>query len=101
MNILMVFDQIGSSFELAKQIGEIFFFYVFGYFPEFKYSAIYCIMVVCHGCNLVIIISWVELIYCQGQAQVQVSLALSVSLWLPLLGSLLQALSGFYSVTVT
>ena len=52
----MVFDQIGSSFELAKQIGEIFIFYVFGYLPEFKYSAIYCILMVCHGFNLIIII---------------------------------------------
>ena len=42
----MILDQIGGSFELAEQIGQIFFFYVFGYLPEFKYSSIYCLLMV-------------------------------------------------------
>ena len=46
INILMIFDQIGGSFELAEQVGEIFFFYLFGYLPKFKYSSFYCLLVV-------------------------------------------------------
>ena len=46
INILMVLDQIGGSFELTEQIGEIFFFYCFGYLPEFRYSASFCISMV-------------------------------------------------------
>ena len=42
----MILDQIGGSFELAEQIGQIFFFYVFGYLPEFKYSSFYCLLMV-------------------------------------------------------
>ena len=45
----MVFDQLGSSVELAEQIVAILFFYLFGYLPEFTYSAIYCILMVCLG----------------------------------------------------
>ena len=46
INILMIFDQIGGSFELAEQVGEIFFFYLFGYLPKFKYSPFYCLLMV-------------------------------------------------------
>ena len=46
INILMIFDQIGGSFELAEQVGEIFFFYWFGYLPKFKYSSFYCLLMV-------------------------------------------------------
>ena len=57
INILMVFDQLGSSFELAEQIVAILFFYLFGYLPELTYSAIYCILMVCLGVifNLIIV----------------------------------------------
>ena len=37
----MVFDQIGSSFELAKQIGDIFFFYLFRSEWEFLLSVLH------------------------------------------------------------
>ena len=39
----MIFDQIGGSFELAKQIGEIFINFFLGYVPR---SAFYCILMV-------------------------------------------------------
>ena len=42
----MILDQISGSFELAEQIGQIFFYYVFGYLPEFKYSSFYCLLMV-------------------------------------------------------
>ena len=43
INVLMIFDQLGGSFELAKQIGEILIHFFVGYIPR---SAFYCIMMV-------------------------------------------------------
>ena len=43
INVLMIFDQIGGSFELAKQIAEVFLHFFFGYVPK---SAFYCILMV-------------------------------------------------------
>ena len=43
INVLMLFDQIGGSFELAKQIAEVFLNFFVGYVPR---SAFYCILMV-------------------------------------------------------